>query len=75
MDRVKNCEIQLEGRGPWAVEENGDLDEMMLIHTSGHTAGSTTLYHKPSKSTFAGVNTVKLSQVLIVFSTEVSFGY
>ena len=76
VERVKECEIQLEGTGPWAVGEKGDLDEMMLIHTPGHTAGSTTLYHKPSRSMFTGITHPMPQRSRIpIFSTGDHFGY
>jgi len=44
----------LEGEGPWTVGSNGDIEEMELIHTPGHTDGSICLYHKPSQTMFTG---------------------
>lgn len=49
--RTDACEVQLTGEGPWDVDGSSDLE---IIHTPGHTAGSITLYHKPTKSMFTG---------------------
>lgn len=52
--KTEDVEIKLKGEGPWTVGEDGDLNEMMLIHTPGHTRGSITLFHKASQSMFTG---------------------
>lgn len=52
--RTDDVEIQLEGTGPWHIGENGEYDDIELIHTPGHTEGSLTLFHKPSKTLFTG---------------------
>jgi len=52
--KTKDVEIKLQGSGPWTVGDDGDIEEMELIHTPGHTRGSVTLFHKASKSIFTG---------------------
>jgi len=52
--KTTEVEIKLKGSGPWTVGDDGDIEEMELIHTPGHTRGSVTLFHKASKSVFTG---------------------
>ena len=53
---TSGCEIQLEGEGPWCVGKGGDIEEMEILFTPGHTAGSLCLLRKPSKTMFTGLN-------------------
>ncbi|OMO76634.1 Beta-lactamase-like protein [Corchorus olitorius] len=50
---VEDCtidvEIKLEGSGPWSL-----ADDILLIHTPGHTEGSVCLFYKPLKVLFSG---------------------
>ncbi|GMI80768.1 hypothetical protein like AT4G33540 [Hibiscus trionum] len=52
-DDVEACtshiEMKLEGNGPWSLG-----DDIMLIHTPGHTEGSVCLLYKPLKLLFTG---------------------
>ena len=52
---TKDCEVQLEGEGPWTMGDNVDVEELEIIFTPGHTPGSLCLFHKPSKSMFTGL--------------------
>ena len=45
------CEVQLTGEGPWDVDGSSDLE---IVHTPGHTDGSISLYHEPTKVMFTG---------------------
>ncbi|VVB10535.1 unnamed protein product [Arabis nemorensis] len=44
-----DVELKLEGSGPWSLYE-----DIVLIHTPGHTKGSVCLFHKPLKALFTG---------------------
>ncbi|GLT75463.1 hypothetical protein SLA2020_471860 [Shorea laevis] len=44
-----DVEIKLEGSGPWSLG-----NDIMLIHTPGHTDGSVCLFHKSLKIIFTG---------------------
>ncbi|XP_010530630.1 PREDICTED: uncharacterized protein LOC104807169 isoform X2 [Tarenaya hassleriana] len=46
---TSDVEKKLEGDGPWTLYE-----DIMLIHTPGHTEGSVCLFHKPLKVLFTG---------------------
>jgi glyoxylase-like metal-dependent hydrolase (beta-lactamase superfamily II) len=46
------CEIQLEGSGPWKLQDGGeDID---IMFTPGHTPGCISMLYKPSKALFTG---------------------
>ncbi|KAM7487886.1 hypothetical protein LguiB_025370 [Lonicera macranthoides] len=44
-----DVENKLEGKGPWSLN-----DDIELIHTPGHTAGSVCLFYKPLKVLITG---------------------
>lgn len=46
---TNDVEMKLEGSGPWNLYE-----DIQLIHTPGHTAGSVCLFHKSHKILFTG---------------------
>ncbi|KAK8542236.1 hypothetical protein V6N13_137189 [Hibiscus sabdariffa] len=58
-DRILHCgdveactadvETKLDGSGPWSLGQ-----DIMLIHTPGHTEGSVCLFYKPLKILFTG---------------------
>ena len=52
---TKDCEVRLEGEGPWTMGDDVDVEELEIIFTPGHTPGSLCLFHKPSKSMFTGL--------------------
>ena len=46
------CEIQLEGSGPWQLPDGGD--DVSLIGTPGHTKGHVVLHYRPDKALLTG---------------------
>jgi len=41
------CEVMLEGEGPWKLPDGGD--DMEIVFTPGHTAGHCVLIHKAQR--------------------------
>ena len=56
------CEILLEGEGPWRLDGkpsssssgSSDDDDVQLVFTPGHTAGCVSLLYQPDRALFTG---------------------
>lgn len=56
---IDDIEIQLEGEGPWnlageTVDQNTLDGGVQIVHVPGHTEGSITMWHEPTKAVFTG---------------------
>lgn len=49
-----HCETQLEGSGPWFLEDGSKDVEFILV--PGHSTGSICMFHSPTKALFSGMN-------------------
>jgi len=49
---LRACEVVLRGEGPWRLPDGGD--DVLLVLTPGHTAGSITLLYEPEQAALVG---------------------
>lgn len=49
-----SCEIQVTGEGPWFLSDGSE--DVVFLYTPGHSNGSISMYHKPTRVFFTGIH-------------------
>lgn len=62
-----HCETQLEGSGPWFLEDGSEDLEFILV--PGHSTGSICMFHSPTKALFSGKSNLTVQTRFLHHST------